>query len=48
MKLGRRLPAYLATWLEGITGTARRRGKIGLVVWKPKHGGDEDAILLMR
>ena len=48
VKLGRRLPAYLASWLKGITATARRRGKIGLVVWKPKHAKDEDAIVLMR
>lgn len=48
VKLGRRLPAYLAQWLDGITATGRRKGKIGLVVWKPKGGKDEDAIVLMR
>ncbi len=46
----RRTPADDATqWnFEGITETARRKGKVGLVVWKPKHAKDEDVIVLMR
>lgn len=48
-KLGRRMPSYLREWLSGIraAGTARRPEKIGLVVWKPLHARDEDAVVVL-
>ena len=33
-KLRRGLPSYLRTWVDGIVETAKRKGAIGLVVWK--------------
>lgn len=43
-------PSYLREWLDGITGTAARRGKIGIVVWK--HTGsqftDDEALVVLR
>ena len=49
-KLGRRCPAYLTEWLAGIVAAAlsRRPPKIGVVVFKPKRGRDEDAVVLLR
>jgi len=48
-KLGRSMPSYLRSWLAGIraAGAARRPEKIGVVCWKPKHGQDEDAVVLV-
>jgi hypothetical protein len=47
-KLGRRCPAYLGRWLRGIVTAAERRGLVGVVVWKPKHERDADALVLLR
>lgn len=48
-KLGRRAPGYLRDWLAGIrvAGQARHPEKIGVVVWKPNHGQDVDAVVIM-
>ena len=48
VKLGRRLPEYLETWLTGIVGTAERKGKLGLVIWKPKNKHDANALAILR
>lgn len=48
MKLGRRMPAYLGEWLRGITGTAERKGKVGVVVWKPLYARDAEAVVVLR
>ena len=49
-KLGRSQPSYLRAWLAGIVaaGAARRPGKVGVVVWKPKGARDGDALVLLR
>jgi len=47
-KLGRRFPAYLREWLEGIAAAAARTGRMGLVIWKPKGGRDRDAAVVLR
>lgn len=46
VKLGRRMPAYLRQWLDGIA-TARAT-QIGAVVWKPLYARDEDAVVVLR
>ena len=46
-KLGRAMPSYLSKWLAGIRSTAARSGSTGLVVWKPKHGRDADAVVIL-
>jgi hypothetical protein len=48
-KLGRGMPSYLREWLAGIraAGQARRPEKLGIVVWKPKHSQDADAVVLL-
>ena len=48
-KLGRKMPDYLRAWLAGIraAGRARRPEKLGVVVWKPKHAEDADAVVLV-
>ena len=46
--IGCRMPVYLEAWLSGIVGTAQRKGKIGLVVWRPMNARDEKAIVMMR
>ncbi len=47
-KLGRRCPAYLQRWLAGIVAAAERRGRVGVVVWKPKGARDRGALVLVR
>ncbi len=47
-KLGRRLPAYLQRWLAGIVAAGERRGRVGVVVWKPKGARDRDALVVVR
>jgi hypothetical protein len=47
-KLRRALPAWIFTWLGGITTTACRTGKIGVLVVKRPRMRDEDAIVLLR
>ncbi len=47
-KLGRRYPAYLRSWLAGIVDAGERSGLVGVVVWKPKGGRDEDALVVLR
>ena len=49
-KLGRAMPAYLRSWLRGIVGAGLKRApvKVGVVVWKPKHADDADALVILR
>ncbi len=47
-KLGRRFPACLRQWITGIAATGQRTGRIGVLVWKPKHGRDADALVMLR
>ena len=47
-KLGRRFPAYLAEWLDGIRQTGARHNRVGVVIWKPKNVRDENAVVVMR
>lgn len=48
-KLGRKMPSYLRAWLVGIraAGAVRRPEKVGVVVWKPKHAEDADAVVML-
>jgi hypothetical protein len=48
-KLGRAMPGYLGAWLAGIRAAGSRRAppKIGVVIWKPKHARDTDAVVLL-
>ena len=48
VKLGRKCPAYLREWLSGIVENAELTGRVGVVVWKPKHARDEDALVILR
>ena len=48
VKLGRRFPAYLRGWLDGIAETAEREGATGAVVWRQPGERDDDAIIFMR
>lgn len=47
-KLVRGMPAYVREWLDGIVGTARRTGRIGVVVWKEPGQLDADAVVFLR
>jgi len=47
-KLGRRCPAYLRAWLAGIVTAGAERGRVGVVVWKPKGARDADALVVLR
>ena len=47
-KCGYKQPGYLLTWLAAISATAGRLGKVGVVVWKPKHARDTDALVFLR
>ena len=48
-KLGRRCPVYLRRWLAGIraAGSQRTPAKVGAVIWKPKGGRDQDAVVVL-
>lgn len=47
-KLRRSLPSWLFDWLDGITGTAAREERIGVLVLKAPRMRDEDAIVCLR
>jgi hypothetical protein len=47
-KHGRRRPAFLADWLEGICANAKPKGKVGLVVWSSNREPQGDAIVILR
>ena len=47
-KLGRRFPAYLRGWLDGITETAGRTGAVGCVIWKQPGARTDDAVVILR
>lgn len=47
-KLRRGMPSYLRSWLDGICANAKRKAKIGLVVWKEPGRRDDNAFVVMR
>ena len=47
-KLGRRKPGYLTEWIDGIAETAKRKGAIGVVIWKQPGERVDDSIVLMK
>lgn len=48
MKLRRSLPVWLFRWLDGITSTATRDGKVGVLVLKRPRLEDGDAVVVLR
>ena len=48
VKLGYQQPSYLREWLSGIVAVAAGRGRTGVVVWSPKRGKTDDALVIMR
>jgi len=48
VKLGYAEPGYLRGWLDHITGHAAPRGKVGLVIWKPRGMRDDNALVVLR
>ena len=47
-KLRRGLPSYLHEWVDGIAETAKRKGAIGIVIWKQPGERVDDSIVLMK
>lgn len=47
-KCRRMLPTWLFTWLDGITSTARRADKIGVLVLKLPRMRDAEALVVLR
>ena len=47
VKHGRRRPAFLRDWLDGIRGTATAKGKVGIVVWADNGERTSEAIVLL-
>jgi hypothetical protein len=47
-KLRRALPDWLFRWLGGITETAGRSGKVGILVLKKPRQKDADALVVLR
>jgi hypothetical protein len=47
-KLRRLIPTWLFTWLAGITSTASRDGKVGVLVLKRPRMEDGDAVVVLR
>lgn len=47
-KLRRALPAWLFAWLNGITVTAERAGKIGVLVLKLPRMHDAESLVVLR
>jgi hypothetical protein len=48
VKHGRRRPAFLRAWLDGIVGTAIRAERIGVIVWQARGERTDEAIVLVR
>lgn len=48
VKHGRNRPSYLRDWLDGICGTAKDAGKVGIVVWSAPREAQGDALVVMR
>jgi len=48
VKLGYDEPAYLRAWLNQIVGLAKRLGKVGVLVRKPKRMHDDNALVVLR
>jgi hypothetical protein len=44
----RMLPTWLFAWLDGITGTAKRDDKIGILVLKIPRMKDSEALVVLR
>lgn len=47
LKVRKMLPSWLWGWLAGVQGTARVKGKAGVLVLKKPRGEDADAIVLL-
>jgi len=47
LKVRRMLPAWLWAWLGGIQGTARRQGRIGVLVLRVPRMRDEEALVVL-
>lgn len=50
IKLGYAMPKYLGDWLDAIREWVDRhkRDRVPLVIWKPLHGKDADAVVILR
>ena len=47
-KLRKGVPSYLREWLDGITASGERAGKVGIVAWKAPREKDADTIVVLR
>lgn len=47
-KLRKGVPEYLRSWLSGITTSAERKNKTGILVWKEPRQKDDDALAILR
>ena len=47
LKVRRRIPDWLWTWLSGVKGTAQRSERIGVLVLKHPRQEDEDALVVL-
>jgi hypothetical protein len=48
VKHGRRRPAFLREWLDGICGSAKVNGKVGLVVWTDHREPTPEAVVILK
>jgi hypothetical protein len=48
VKHGRRRPAFLRDWLDGICGRAAVTGRVGLVVWTTHREPTAEAVVILR
>jgi hypothetical protein len=48
VKHGRRRPAFLSEWLDGICRSGAASGRVGLVVWTDHHEPTRDAVVILR
>jgi len=48
VKSRRTIPGWLATWLAGITGTARRLDRVGVLVLHQPGTEVDDALVVLR
>ena len=47
VKLRKSLPVWLWAWLDGIRGTARPKGKIGLLILKKPRQRDTEGLVVL-
>lgn len=48
VKLGRKFPSYLISWLDGIRHTGKHTGQTGVVVWKANGARIDNALVCLR